>query len=405
MPDDALYREMNLRVTKLEEMVSKIATVLSESDIFNDPTITERLKRIAALGGLGSVGGGVGAVLAAIGTDAALAASGVIPWVFGGFVTGVGSEGLSQLISDKDNEKQAETIDKLMKDEFFREGTGFSILAELYSPSDRRISPKIGGAEWNYAAQNDWQLLRDSNTGALVQEYIREYGYPISDEISTEQLLDIAPGLVPQYYDLSNPAVVGLIRQQVNTVLSDPDRVAKEAVTSWIDDYNNDPTGIHALGDQDQLANYVAQRATDEDVPQRYLEQKGGLDYFREFFGINSSVPFPGFDISKGLEAIFQNNIVEPTIQEHYLPFEPMPEGVVESAEVSMAEIASGPTTVELKMQLESFAALSSARLENVENGLTSIDSNLASIHWKIGQLMGFRDPFQQPMRMGGVPE
>jgi hypothetical protein len=89
MADDALVRELNIRVTRLEEKVHEMAEILIESGIFEDPSSIEQFGKIVTATGSGALAGKLGG-WPGIGLSA-----------LGGFIWQTSSE----IISDQDRER------------------------------------------------------------------------------------------------------------------------------------------------------------------------------------------------------------------------------------------------------------------------------------------------------------
>lgn len=156
MPDDTLYRELNIRVTSLEDQVHDLAQILTESGIFKDPSFSERAERIA----VGTVAGGLAGLKGGWG--------GIGLGILGGFIWQFGSE----IISDEDNEKYQQTLGDLQKDSTHNEAT----IKYLYAHG------LISEDAWNSAVAHDWTFN----------------GWTFLDSATQSQIIDQAAQMIGQ---------------------------------------------------------------------------------------------------------------------------------------------------------------------------------------------------------------
>lgn len=226
MPDDSNYRELDVRLIRVEDAIAELVKTLDESGSFNNSAL-ESILRITGAGLVtGATAGGLAVATATTGPLSPLAI-GVITALSGGAVQSL-SEGVDLHTVDPE---LAEVLEKLSV-----ESEGERLFTEAY------LSGAIDREEWQSARARDWVPLDEEGLDEVIDRVILELtpealmqseayaqvytsGGAVIDEEETEaQVISVLEELassgelgemIPSYLDAEDAEVQQMIADQI----------------------------------------------------------------------------------------------------------------------------------------------------------------------------------------------
>jgi len=445
MPDDTFNRELDIRVTRLEDQVHELVEILDESGIFKDESLANKVARILIAGGSGALSGSKGGLWGiALGTT-------------GGLIWQAGSE----IISDQDNEKYAELVDQMAKEEQFREDVKRGIFESLY------LEGTIGSEEFQNARDRGFAILDAESKTKLTEIMLQHVAELDPDSFSEDKAFldyeDLAH-LIPEYIDINNKGIQQIILTEIQRIFLENDAIQE----SFQEDRENLFLDAVEGGFLDQRilelaesklglsADFLEEKNIIEPIKNYWVtgEVPTDIDYdpthFINMFSIVRSQLLLEFDMWYSGLIVFPDevatwsgesvgtdngNFVMSTEDDQLLEngasisgeVTTLSDDVANVQDIVVPGVQSDMTTIEMGLQAQINTMVevvnSIPRIQDQTERLTAQNTTLAAQIWshdvllvsikasldnlnaQISALAVMADPFQQPQRLGGYQQ